>query len=149
VTDGNRARFKALRKIATLKVCLCASVVRADAQSQKQVQAFAKLPDWSGLRDESIFASAKKGVGGHSVVWPGELDMGAGRLWELALEQQGRHDAVQFIRWRWRYALSLSESAEAIGISRRQLAYYASGRHVVPRTGLLACKGWEADRKLA
>jgi hypothetical protein len=42
------------------------------------------------LRDESVFATAKKGEGGHSVVWPGDLDMGADRLWEIALEQQGR-----------------------------------------------------------
>ena len=55
--------------------------------------------------------------------------MGADRLWEIALEQQGREDAVQFIRWRWRHGLSSSAAAEALGISRRQLAYYASGKH--------------------
>jgi hypothetical protein len=57
----------------------------------------------------------------------------ADRLWEIALEQQGRADAVQFIRWRWRYGLSPSAAAEALGISRRQLAYYASGKHVCRR----------------
>ncbi len=59
-----------------------------------------------------------------------------------------RQDAVEFLRWRWRYGLSLSQAAEALGISRRQLAYYASGKHVVPRTVLLACKGWEAEQKV-
>jgi uncharacterized protein YbdZ (MbtH family) len=108
-----------------------------------------RLKGLKPLRDEAIFASAKKGEGGHAVIWPGDLDMGADRLWEMALEQQGRQDAVQFIRWRWRYGLSLSEAAAAIGISRRQLAYYASGKHVVPRTVLLACKGWEAEREAA
>ncbi len=67
----------------------------------------------------------------------------------MALEQQGREDAVQFIRWRRRYGLSLSGAAEALGNSRRQLAYYASGKHAVPRTVLLACKGWETERKPA
>jgi len=108
-----------------------------------------RLKGLRSLRDELVFAGAKKGEGGHSVIWPGDLDMGADRLWEMALEQQGREDAVQFIRWRWRYGLSLSAAAEALGISRRQLAYYASGKHVVPRTVLLACKGWETERKTA
>jgi len=62
---------------------------------------------------------------------------------------EGSQDAVEFLRWRWRYGLSLSQAAEALGISRRQVAYYASGKHVVPRTALLACKGWEAEQKAA
>jgi transcriptional regulator with XRE-family HTH domain len=63
----------------------------------------------------------------------------------MALEQSGRHDAVQFIRWRSQHGFSLSQAAEALGLSRRQVAYYASGGHAVPRTVLLACKGWEAE----
>ncbi len=101
------------------------------------------------LRDQSIFAHAAKGEGGHSVVWPGEIDMGADRLWEMSLEQNGHLDAVEFIRWRWRYGLSLSDAAEALGLSRRQVAYYASGERAVPRTVLLACKGWEVERQSA
>ena len=27
--------------------------------------------------------------------------------------------------------------------------YYASGEHEVPRTVLLACKGWEVERQVA
>ena len=99
------------------------------------------------LRNKSSFAQAKKGEGGHNVVWPGDLDMGADRLWEIALEQSGHHDAVEFIRWRWQHGLSLTEAAEALGLSRRQVAYYASGEHSVPRTVLLACRGWEAGMR--
>jgi hypothetical protein len=40
---------------------------------------------------------------------------------ELALEQNGRTDAVEFIRWRWRNGLSLTNAAEALGLSRRQV----------------------------
>ena len=101
------------------------------------------------LRDESVFARAAKGEGGHSIVWPDEIDMGADRLWEMSLEQNGHLDAVEFIRWRWRYGLSLSDAAEALGLSRRQVAYYASGERTVPRTVLLACKGWEAEKQSA
>ena len=106
-----------------------------------------RLKGMRPLRDQAVFARAKKGEGGHSVVWPGEIDMGADRLWEMALEQNGHLDAVEFIRWRWRYGLSLSDAAEALGLSRRQVAYYASGERSVPRTVLLACKGWEAERQ--
>jgi hypothetical protein len=101
------------------------------------------------LRDTAMFARAQIGEGGHSVIWPGEIDMGAGRLLEMALEQNGRADAVEFIRWRWKHGLSLTGAAEALGLSRRQVAYYASGEHEVPRTVLLACKGWEAERRTA
>ena len=97
------------------------------------------------LRDRAIFARAGAGEGGHSIVWPGNIDMGADRLWEMSLEQSGRSDAVEFIRWRWRHGLSLTDAAEALGLSRRQVAYYVSGEHEVPRTVLLACKGWEAE----
>jgi hypothetical protein len=55
------------------------------------------------------------------VAWPGEIDIGAARLLELGLEQSGRADVVEFIRWRWRNALSLSAAAEALGMSRRQV----------------------------
>jgi hypothetical protein len=101
------------------------------------------------LRGQPLFALVTLGEGGHSIEWPGDIDIGADTLWELALEQNGRADAVTFIRWRWKHGLSLTAAAEALGLSRRQVAYYASGEHVVPRTVLLACKGWEADRPAA
>jgi len=96
-----------------------------------------------------VFAQARVGEGGHSVVWPGDLDMGAGSLFERSLEQSGRMDTVEFLRWRWRHGLSLTAAAEALGISRRQLAYYVSGEHEVPRTVLFACKGWEVEHHAA
>jgi Protein of unknown function (DUF2442) len=108
-----------------------------------------RLKGLRALRDQAMFARADVGEGGHSIVWPGELDMGADRVWELALEQNGRADAVVFIRWRWKHGLSLTAAAEALGLSRRQVAYYASGEHEVPRTVLLALKGWEAEREVA
>jgi hypothetical protein len=102
------------------------------------------------LRDQALFARVAIGESGHSVTWPvAELDMGADTLWQYALEQNGRTDAAEFIRWRWRNRLSLTAAAEALGLSRRQIAYYASGQHEVPRTVLLACKGWESEQQHA
>jgi hypothetical protein len=59
----------------------------------------------------------------------------------------GHADAAESIRWRWKHRLSLTAAAEAVGMSRRQIAYYVSGEHEVPRTVLLACKGWETERQ--
>ncbi len=36
-------------------------------------------------------------------------------------------------------------SAEALGLSRRMVAYYSNGEKPVPRPILLACKGWEVE----
>ncbi len=105
-----------------------------------------RLKGLRALRDPAVFARADIGEGGHSIVWPGDLDVGADRIYEMALEQNGRADAVEFIHWRWRNRLSLSDAAEALGVSRRMVAYYTSGECEVPRTVLLACKGWETER---
>lgn len=101
------------------------------------------------LRDAATFARAEVGEGGFSIVWPGDLDVGADRLYEMALEQNGRADAAAFIRWRWRNKLSLSKAAETLGVSRRMVAYYESGEQEVPRTVLLALKGWEVEQNHA
>jgi Protein of unknown function (DUF2442) len=106
-----------------------------------------RLKALRSLRDQSTFVRAEVGQGGHSVMWPNDIDMGADRLWEMSLEQNGRADTVEFMRWRWRNGLSLSAAAQALDISRRSVAYYVSGEEKVPRTILLACKGWEAERK--
>jgi hypothetical protein len=105
-----------------------------------------RLKGMSSLRNREVFAEASKGEGGHSIVWPREIDMGADLLWEMTLEQSGRTDAVKFMRWRARHGLSLSQAAEALDLSRRQVAYYASGERPVPRCVLLALKGWEVEQ---
>ena len=55
-------------------------------------EAIFRVRGMSPLRTKEVFAEADKGDGGHSIVWPGEIDMGADRLWEMTLEQQ-RADA--------------------------------------------------------
>ena len=58
----------------------------------------------------------------------------------------GRGDAREFLEWRLRHGLSLSGAAEALGLSRRMVAYYSNGEKPVPRAILPACKGWEVKR---
>ena len=68
-----------------------------------------------------------------------------GRHAELAtLTAIGRDDARQFLEWRLSNALSLARAAEELGLSRRTVAYYSNGTRAVPKTILLACKGWDA-----
>ena len=41
------------------------------------------------LRGHTMFARVDIGEGGHSLVWPGDIDIGVDRLYEMALEQGG------------------------------------------------------------
>jgi transcriptional regulator with XRE-family HTH domain len=71
--------------------------------------------------------------------------LGADSLWLETLSATGHDDARAFLQWRLRHGLSLSKAAEALGISRRMVAYYSNGDRNVPRPILLACLGWEIE----
>ena len=98
---------------------------------------------FKALADLNAFGQVELGDWGHSVVWPGEIEMGADSLWLDSLTAWGRDDTRAFLEWRLRNGLSLNGAAEALGLSRRTIAYYSGGRPV-PRSILLACKGWDA-----
>ena len=98
------------------------------------------------LRDEKEFARVRPGDWGHSIQWPGGAELGADTLWLETLSATGRDDARAFLEWRMRHGLSLTKAAEALGLSRRMVAYYSNGEKPVPRPVLLACKGWEAEQ---
>ena len=97
------------------------------------------------LRDPHLFAQARLGEWGHSVVWPDGSELGAETLWLETLTAIGRSDTRAFLEWRLRHGLSLSATAQALGVSRRMVAYYSNGEKPVPRPILLACRGWEVD----
>jgi DNA-binding XRE family transcriptional regulator len=111
--------------------------------------AIARNRSLAPLRDASLFGKVKLGEWGHAIHWTDDIELGAESLWRRTLEAIGRKDVAQFIDWRLRHGLSLSEAAEELGLSRRMVAYYESGRHKVPKTVLLACKGWEAKHDRA
>lgn len=100
---------------------------------------------FAALRDVATFAAVQVGDWGHSITWPGEIELGADTLWLETLSATGRGDARQFVEWRLRHGLSLAKAADALGISRRSVAYYSNGDRPVPRSILLACKGWEVS----
>jgi DNA-binding XRE family transcriptional regulator len=105
------------------------------------------------LRDPSLFATARVAYGGAGVAWgevagdegEGAVDMDGEQLWRLAGEQAGRlMPAGEFRAWRARHGLSRAEAADVLGVSRRTLAAYEDGVQPVPRTVMLARRGWDA-----
>ncbi|WP_294135803.1 DUF2442 domain-containing protein [Sphingobium sp.] len=100
------------------------------------------------LRDQAEFARVEIGDWGHGLAWPSGAELGADRLWLETLAATGHDDARTFLEWRMRHGLSLSKAAEALGVSRRMVAYYSNGEKVVPKPVLLACKGWEVSEGL-
>lgn len=98
------------------------------------------------LRDAAAFADVSIGEWGHSIEWAAGPELGAETLWLMTLSAIGQEDTRTFIEWRLRHGLSLTRTAEALGLSRRMVAYYSNGEKPVPRAILLACKGWEAER---
>lgn len=103
---------------------------------------------FAALREAEAFAQVEVGDWGHSLSWPCGVEMGADFLWLETLSATGHDDARAFIEWRMRHGLSLSKAAEALGVSRRMVAYYSNGEKKVPRAILLACRGWEVSEGL-
>ena len=102
--------------------------------------AFAKLTD------PAFFARMERDDWGHGIGWPGGLDLGADRLYELCREQAGLPTASEFEAWMERNSLSLSSAAESLGMTRRMIAHYRTGSKPIPVVVGLACKGWETQR---
>ena len=98
------------------------------------------------LRDPAAFARAGLGEWGHSVAWPDGTELSAETLWLETLSATGHDDARRFLEWRLRHGLSLNGAAQALGLSRRMVAYYSNGEKKIPRAILLACRGWEVDQ---
>lgn len=101
---------------------------------------------FQSLHDAQEFPHVRIGEWGHSVEWPSGAEIAADTLWRETLTVIGRGDTRAFLEWRLFNGLSLTKAAEALGISRRMVAYYSNGEKPVPRAILLACKGWEVER---
>ncbi|HEY3798899.1 MAG TPA: DUF2442 domain-containing protein [Caulobacteraceae bacterium] len=113
-------------------------------QVEVDLGAWLAKPAFAALRDPEVFAKVQVGDWGHSLVWPGDIEAGADALWLKTLSATRRDDASAFLKWRLKHGLSLTRAAEALGLSRRMVTYYSNGEKPVPKTVLLACRGWEA-----
>jgi DNA-binding XRE family transcriptional regulator len=104
---------------------------------------------FTALSDPETFAQVAIGDWGHSLVWPQDIEIGADSLWLETLSVTGHDDTRRFLEWRLRHGLSLSKAAEALGLSRRTVAYYSNGDRKIPKPILLACRGWESEMERA
>ena len=110
----------------------------------------AKHPTLRELGKPAVFKRAKLGDWGGSVTWgTDDLELAADNLRARAVEQAGGYSHEVILSWMARHGMTLDSVAEALGLSRRMLAYYRSGEKPVPRTVALACLGWEAEQRLA
>lgn len=101
------------------------------------------------LQEPTLFARARVGEWGHSVVWNDEIDLGADRLYERCKEQAGELSPKQFDIWMKQHHLSLTTAADALGLSRRMIAHYRTGSRPIPKVVHLACKGWEVQQAVS
>lgn len=99
------------------------------------------------LAKPTVFGRASLGKWSASVTWGTDaLELAADSLCARATEQAGGCSHELILNWRVRHGLTLDGGAraQALGLSRRMLAYYRSGEKPVP----LACLGWEAEQRL-
>jgi DNA-binding XRE family transcriptional regulator len=86
----------------------------------------------------------RAGEFGADVVWSEDIDLSADTLWRLAQEQAGVTMSPEgFRRWRERKAYTLDTAAQALGLSRRMVAYYEQGAKPIPRVVALAARALE------
>jgi hypothetical protein len=97
------------------------------------------------LRSSEFFAAARVGEDGWTVAWNDDIELDADHLYRLARYQTGDSLTPEAFRaWRGRHRLSQRNAALALGISDRMVKYYEDGSHLVPKTVMLACAGYDA-----
>jgi len=97
------------------------------------------------LQDPAFFNQVEVADWGHGIEWPNGEGLGADKVLDMALEQAQRTDTLVFRNWQQKHGLSLAQVAQILGMSRRTISQYRTGMRPVPRTVLLALKGWEVE----
>lgn len=97
------------------------------------------------LRDDAdAFSGLEVIDNGVAISWPDlDLDISADAI--AALERIQTMSAPDFRARLRRLGLSFDAATATFGISRRQIAYFASGAKPVPRQLVLALHGFEAE----
>lgn len=100
-------------------------------------------PAFAEIRKPEVFGNVH--TDGFSIEWF-DTELGPDNVYAWAKEQAGEVSHEMFGGWMYRNKLSLSGSAEALGISRRMVSYYRTAHKAIPRSIWLACLGWEVTR---
>lgn len=97
----------------------------------------------AALRDPKVFRTATLDEDGWQVVWPGtDVALSAQGLWDDARPAPSASDwmsADELAALMGELGWSFAQAADALGISKRMLKYYAAGVHPIPKTVWLAC----------
>ena len=94
------------------------------------------------LRQPALFAKAHAACNGACIEWE-DSEFGADNVYAWTREQMGEASHEMFFGWMHRNNLTLDSAAQALGMSRRMIAYYRNGRKPIPQYVWLACIGWE------
>ncbi|PPU77631.1 MULTISPECIES: DUF2442 domain-containing protein [Xanthomonas] len=102
-------------------------------------------PTLALLADPDVFAQVGLDEWSRGVTFAGNdaLTLASDNLRAMAIEQAGHFSHSQVIAWMESHHLTLDQAADALGLSRRMLAYYRSGEKLIPKTVGLAMIGWE------
>ncbi len=102
------------------------------------------------FRDPAFFATAQVGEYGWSVAWSEEVAMDSEHLYRLARYQAKESLTPETFRaWRERHGMSQPKVAQVLGISDLMVQSYEEGRQMVPKTVMLACKGYDEAEQAA
>ncbi|WP_256775437.1 MULTISPECIES: DUF2442 domain-containing protein [unclassified Stenotrophomonas] len=110
-------------------------------------EVIAKHPSLARLADPGVFRAVAPDEWNRGVIFADDddLTLASDNLRAMAIEQTGEYSHQQVVAWMHHHGLSLDTAADALGISRRMLAYYRSGERPIPKTVGLAMLGWEAQ----
>jgi hypothetical protein len=96
----------------------------------------------AALRDPASFRTVQIQDNGWQIVWPGtDAALSAAGLWDdthIPAPTATWMSAADLTAWLREMHLSFAQAAEALGVSKRMLKYYAAGTHAVPKTVWLA-----------
>lgn len=120
------------------------------SHTHHDLSALVRSQPWAAaLRDPAMFRTAQLQDDGWQVLWPGtEIALSAHGLWDDAHPPPAAAQymsAAEFTAWLHKCGWSFAQAAEALGISKRMLKYYAAGTHDIPKTVWLACMHLAAE----
>ncbi|UUX52097.1 helix-turn-helix transcriptional regulator [Nisaea acidiphila] len=93
------------------------------------------------LLEPDTFLAGRIVDDGIAVEWPCGIEIDATSLHRSAM-------AMLFRKWRKRHGMSQVNAAEALGLTGRTVQNYESGEQEIPRTVMLAMRGYDASPEL-
>ncbi len=146
MANMKRPRLQAVQALSDYRLRL--TFVDSNVYTVSLAGEFDKFPGLAPLRNATAFARACLIDGeGWTVEWPEhDIQIGADTLWLDAQAQNAVDENTRiFAQWRSHNGLTLTQAAEALGMTARTMSAYGTGARPVPRYVALACKGWEAE----